>query len=457
MRWGSWAVVAGVSLTLATQTRSGISDPDTFWHIRAGEQLLATGNFTSAATGTPFSSNPWVLHEWVPEVALALAARAGLVGVVVGWQLALAVLVVALVATTSKRVTALPTMVAAAVAMYGASGGLAPRPQLVSFILVVVTLGAWLDTAEDGRPRWWLAPLSWVWACSHGFWFLGPGIGLVVILGLVIERRRTSPLRGKELVRLVSIPAAGLLLALVTPVGPRLLLVPLQISGYAQFVTEYLPSPLSYSPYSVTLVALVLVAVGWAVRAQPVRATRVLLWCLALFFTLLYARTVALGALVAAPLFAETLQLVVPPRVFSRRALVTAAAAGGLVSVAVVVAVGSGVAQRVPNGLDRQLAALPDGTVVYDDYAYGGWLLWAHPNLRPVIDGRTEIYTVAYVRTYVDSADAKPGWQATLTRSGARYALLPTDSPLGDGLVHQLRWTVVGTTPETRLLAAPTG
>ncbi|MDQ2756621.1 MAG: hypothetical protein M3Y71_08660, partial [Actinomycetota bacterium] len=74
-RWASWVMVAAVPLVLATQTRRGISDPDTFWHIRAGEQLLGSGNFTSAATGTPFSSYPWILHEWAPEVVLALAAR----------------------------------------------------------------------------------------------------------------------------------------------------------------------------------------------------------------------------------------------------------------------------------------------------------------------------------------------------------------------------------------------
>lgn len=306
-RWVPWVVLAGVSLTLATQTRAGVSDPDTFWHIRAGEQLLASGSFTSAASGTPFSSNPWVLHEWAPEVALALAARAGLVAVVALWQATLVVLVVTLVATTSRRASALPTAVAVALAVVGASGGLGPRPQLVSFILVVATLGAWLDTAEDGRPRWWLIPLTWAWACSHGFWFLGPAIGLVVVLGIGVERRRTSPLSRRELLRLIAVPVASLVISLVTPVGPRLLLVPFQVSDYAQFVSEYLPTPLSSPAYAVTLLAIVAVAVGWAVGPAPVRATRVLLWCVALFFTLLYGRTTdwrvsaTRGAITSAP------------------------------------------------------------------------------------------------------------------------------------------------------------
>ena len=40
------------------------------------------------------------------------------------------------------------------------------------------------------------------------------------------------------------------------------------------------------------------------------------------------------------------------------------------------------------NDLDRSLAALPDGTVLCNDYGSGGWLIWKHPNeLRPAIDG----------------------------------------------------------------------
>ena len=47
------------------------------------------------------------------------------------------------------------------------------RPQVISYLLVAVTVGAWLRTRDDGRLRWWLVPLAWVWAMLHGMWPIG--------------------------------------------------------------------------------------------------------------------------------------------------------------------------------------------------------------------------------------------------------------------------------------------
>ena len=60
-------------------------------------------------------------------------------------------------------------------ALLAASKGLSMRPQMISFLLVAVTAAAWLRTREDGRLRWWLVPMTWLWAMSHGMWSLGIG------------------------------------------------------------------------------------------------------------------------------------------------------------------------------------------------------------------------------------------------------------------------------------------
>ena len=63
------------------------------------------------------------------------------------------------------------------------------RPQMLSFLLVAVTAAAWLRTREDGRLRWWLVPLTWVWAMLHGMWPIGIVIGVVAVVGLALDRR----------------------------------------------------------------------------------------------------------------------------------------------------------------------------------------------------------------------------------------------------------------------------
>src|SRR3546814_2900773 len=57
-----------------------------------------------------------------------------------------------------------------AVAFGAASQGLSARPQVLSYILITVTVSAWLATSRDGRLRWWLIPLTWAWSSLHGVW-----------------------------------------------------------------------------------------------------------------------------------------------------------------------------------------------------------------------------------------------------------------------------------------------
>jgi hypothetical protein len=116
------------------------------------------------------------------------------------------------------------------------------------------------------------------------------------------------------------------------------------------------------------------------------------------------------------------------------------------------------VAQRPsgwPERLRPQLAAIPAKTVVLNDFAAGGWLLWAEPQLTPVIDLRSEIYSMDYINDYRRTEDVRAGWQGFLARTKPRYALLKAKAPLTTALQEQLSWTTVGTDADYVLLKAP--
>ena len=68
------------------------------------------------------------------------------------------------------RAEPLVAMPLTAVALFAMQNGLSMRPQVISYLLVAVVVGAWLRTRRDGRVRWWLVPLVWVWAMLHGMW-----------------------------------------------------------------------------------------------------------------------------------------------------------------------------------------------------------------------------------------------------------------------------------------------
>jgi hypothetical protein len=96
---GAFALAAGAVVFAAVQwVPVVVRDPDTPWHITVGEWILAhravpaTDTFSFTALG-----RPWVAHEWLSEVILALAYRAA------GWT-GLMILTAALAGVTVAAV-----------------------------------------------------------------------------------------------------------------------------------------------------------------------------------------------------------------------------------------------------------------------------------------------------------------------------------------------------------------
>ena len=78
--------------------------------------------------------------------------------------------------------------------------------------------------------------MTWLWASIHGLWSVGIAVGLVILIGLLLDRRLTRATAPRLLaVLILSFAAAG-----ITPVGPRLLLSPLAVGKNASaFVGEW--------------------------------------------------------------------------------------------------------------------------------------------------------------------------------------------------------------------------
>jgi len=455
-----WLAGALALFALTATVKLGIrpvSDPDAWWHLKAGAYVLSDWKFTGPDPWVPFASRPFVLTQWLPEVVAQKGyALFGLPAV--AWLRCAAILALlsALVWAARQAADAVPAIMAAVAALIASSGSLSERPQLVSFVLLAVTLGAWWRTARDLRPRWWLVPLTFLWACSHGLWGVGVLIGLAVIAGLALDRR----LDRRNAVRLLAVPALSVVAAALTPVGPRLLLTPLEVSSNAaQYVQEWQPTDARNIFAAVTLAMIALVLLPW-IRGTSVRPWwQIALAATAVVCTLAMVRTVPVGSIIAAPLLASALQeqrghAATPPSRRGTTAWVALVAAAAIVAVPIAAAV----AQRPsgwPEDLRGPLAAIPAKTVVLNDYAAGGWLLWAEPQLIPVIDLRSEIYSIEYIHDYQRTEQVRAGWQGFLRRTKPKYALLRTQAPLTLALREELGWTTVSTDAQYVLLKAP--
>jgi hypothetical protein len=443
-----WLPLALLVLAIASLAfrAARFRDPDTWWHLRLGEEFR--GNWSLADPGqlSPFATRPWYATQWTLEVAASYVEQFfGLDGL--AWLTGAGVVALGLAVYLACRREAdiLPAVVAAGMALVGASGSLAARPQLASLVFISVVLATWLRTERDLRPRWWLVPLSWLWACTHGLWFVGVVVGLAVVAGLWLERRVT----GRQLGRLLAVPALSVVAAALTPVGPKLILAPLGTSAMAPFVTEHQPPDLVGAPYAVATVLMVaLIVVTWA-RKGPVPWSRLLLLVVAAGWTVLMERTVAIGAIIAAPLLASAAQTWLAPREMDGPSVGERRVLGfGLLACLVALAVAApSLPERgilPPTRFDATLASLPDGTVVYNDYVLGGWLTWQHRNVAPVVDGMTRAYPVKHMAAVVNANRLGKGWYRFVRDTGAEYALLEVDSPLALELENHLDWEQIG-------------
>ena len=440
-------LLAGVGLTASALIGlRPVSDLSPWLHLRIGALLLQGDRFGTPDPLSSFTSRPYLPSEWLPAIlGNRVFALMGLPGIV--WMRYVGILGVltAVLWVTRHVADEVPALICAIGALAGASLGLTERPQLLSFVFLAVAIGGWWRCAEDLRPRWWLIPLTWLWASCHGLWIVGAGIGACVLVGLAIDRRLTRHTAARlGLLWLANLAAAGL-----TPLGPRLLAFPFQASGNVRaFVAEWQPTQATNPIAMVTLAMIGCVLLLWIRSAVPPPAWQLALAALAVLSTLAMTRTIAVGALLAAPLLAHALQRqrgesVTRPRPRAATAWLAMMVCLAALSIPVALAVGEET-DTAPAMLTSQLKALPTGTVVLDHDDLSGWLMWVAPQSRPVIDLRSEVYDAAYHIRYTRALQVLPGWDQFVASSGATYALLRDDSAIAEALRTRLGWTPIG-------------
>ena len=465
-------IQAGLLALLPVLTVRSVADPSPWLHLRVGSFLRDGGRFGLPDPWAPFAAHRYVPTQWLPSVVVAQGYDAFGIAAVV-WArgvaiVALAVAVLWLTRTVSRTVVAVPVTLATVAAAWV---GLAERPQLAGFVLLVLAIGAWWRTGSDHRARWWLVPLTWLAASTHGVWVLGLVVGGLVVLGLGLSREVTWP----QWRKLVTVLVASFLAAGVTPLGPRLLLTPFQVgSNGREFVSEWFPSSVRSPDVALALAMLGVTYALWAYSRQRPALWQLLPFLAAIAFILTMQRTVAVGAFLAAPLLAEQVERLLVHRLpadassakdvqayrlvtpASRRELGAWGIGLALACIVAVPLAGARAAtvHAVPTSLAPQLRALPPQTRIIADGDVTGWLLFEAPQTTPVFDLRIESYTEQYVKRYIAAMEAAPGWERFVTQGGTSAALLPMQSPLGLALVEQLGWSVVARGDGYQLLAA---
>ena len=472
-RWAAVVVFLVLWLLLMAGGRETFfRDPGTFWHVRLGERMIDTGELITHDPYTfTFAGRPWAPHGWLGEILMAATFRvAGLDGLLLASSAVVALTFALLFARLTRTgIHWLPAVALTGLGLAAAASHFHARPHLLTilfFALVVLRTQDYEAGRSGRRGLWWLVALFVVWANTHGGVLGGYGTVAVVVAGWlgfavvglpspVVDRRTGG------FVALWAVVIAAT--AVVTPYGiglPRTWLEIMEMSALPEIIKEHAPvNPAESSSWPFFALGLVYLVLLAGVRARP-RVT----WLLPLVWFVLGCDRVR-----HAPLFAVTAVAAVadffPYTIWARWLTArpdlyhpptgpvrTSRVALGLATIMVAVSLGlqaGGV--RVPvigagwakfPESDWPLALVPklkqeaDGQTdipIFNEYEFGGFLIFFAPEYRPFVDDRCELFGGPWLAEFVAAGAGDPTatmakWQAAyprfdhaLTRPGSGF------------------------------------
>lgn len=420
-----------VAIVLLFTARFGVAawfdqrhDADIGWQNWLGQQVLYSGHLPVALGAETFTSQgaPWVPQEWALSVAIAFALQHHMFAIIaVPAALAgVSVLLLTALAARYLRASALATAACVVCTGYSMVESYGVRAQvfawafLSAFMLVL--------RCASGRARWWLVPITVVWANVHGSVLLAPVILAIWTAGIAAEERHWNH-RVRESAALTVAVAFAVLL---TPLGIRLPVyaVELVLSPIRSGIQEWQPSTIASDALKFGFVPLLLgAAAAGLVRGR--RYGEMALFVLSLWLAFSALRNIPIAAIIIAPFVAKRASALLPDRARVTSLLKERPAAFMLYGASALAALFIAVnLSSIPRFRDVSLpqravasAAALRGThnLFCEDWAWCSLAL-KYTNVRTFLDGRCDAfpYTIWNEQQQVEITRGK--WQGVLDR-----------------------------------------
>src|SRR3954469_16411259 len=128
-----WLVLAGILVSLVANTARPLTNTDTYFHLRFGQEFLDGWSLRHPGSVSTFATRDWVPTQWLSEIAMARTEDwFGLAGV--AWLSGFLEIALfgALYVVCRDRAEPLVAAVVTAAALYAMQSGLSMRPQVIS-------------------------------------------------------------------------------------------------------------------------------------------------------------------------------------------------------------------------------------------------------------------------------------------------------------------------------------
>lgn len=442
-----------------------LRDPGQFWHTTVGEKILTEGFFDADPYTFSHGGERWIPHQWLGEVAMALAHRLGGFDALLVCSVAI---VAALYAWLGARLvrTGLHPIFAFGLTLLtvaAAATHFHVRPHLFTMVGMAATMHLLVEF-ENRRIGWnsllWLVPLYLVWTNTHGGMLGGLTTLLLAGAGWVVWPRTGNALpfvsRLTELIPFALITTACGLTAFATPYGTGIFETWLYINNGMAKLPEIIAEHARLNvadPKAWPLLALAGVYLTLLAATLPNRPK--VAWLLPLFWLVQALLRVRHGALFAPVALLAMIDLwphtffarwlaakrpdvytpptgqvrtAFPPVLFTAGVCVVLSVGCQWFGLSVPL-IGKGTAKLDPTLWPTELrddieAMEPtpgEPNHIFCEYIYGGYLIYHAPGYKVFVDDRCELFGDDWLIEFVkadeaNTAEAMSRWQQRFGR-----------------------------------------
>jgi len=421
-------------------------DPDFGWHLQAGNYFLAHGIPATDIFTYTAKNFPWVDHEWLGDILLSIMYSGGgyvLLSVIYSCLWTLSAWLV------GRKVHNL-TLIVAVLATVPFAGVRAITWSVLGLALLIVIVNA-----KSRRIRWILPLLFLVWANFHGSFV----IGFAYLLYMALKQRSWS---------LVGLTFVSVIATLINPYGFGLYIEVLRTLGDSSLhfrISEWSPFFIPWMTIPYVLVWMCAFALTGLKNWRKYLGIDVLFFLAGVssmrnlvLFIIISLGVTDIRLRDVAKTIPKTLD---KPR---RRLIVIFGTAITLFIIGTMVYHFWGTSidreSSSPKNAVSYLQKHPCEGNLFNDYNYGGYLIWKLPSEKVYIDGRMPSWVMnghKYMDEYVGILTDSKIRKTIFKEYNIKCALVNKSNDkksIVKGLIKD-KWTTVATDPSSLLLLSP--
>ncbi len=440
-------------------------DTDTWWHIRSGEHTLTKGMIYTDPFSFSKAGEPWVNHSWGAQLILYIvwevAGNAGL-ALYTTFFAVLGMMALYPICAGNVYLRSFVILLGAITAAVFWSA----RPQMLSFFFSSVFLLILFQYKRENKDRLWLIPpLMLIWGNLHagfsiGFIFLVAFIG-GELLGHIFAKDKTGIIPMRGIGKLIIITGLSVGALVINPYGFAMLRVPFEtvnlgvLRGYIQ---EW-QSPNFQGRETWAFLAMLFLLIGASGMAKRGWDwTEYGLICGTAFLAFLYGRNIAVFAVAATPILSyqadafltqKGWQFTPRTRVSKTQSRLNAVLLGvllfgglmSLLSVMLPDTIDEAQHENLPIAVAEFIAQNPPQGNMFNSYNWGGYLMFALPDIPVYVDGRTDLYRDEFLLRYLRTALGQGDWRGVLSEDEIDWVVVEAGSGLAVNLAAEPDWT----------------